>query len=227
MGLENRDGAKFPEFDFSRPDTPAKPVLPFGFNIGAAITETMLVYIQGLFMDNENLDHRFEYSDKSAIKIVDQGGFAQLELNYDPIIVVERGSVQSMGRGGMNNLLSVATATGVEERVDLFTCPINIKVYGDYSHVEQYASLIFLSLTFLTEPLKKFTIYRVQPPSMSAMRAVSRDSKVPMFTCAVSTVVIKEGYVKISPKHHPVLRKFAFKGRQIFESGDRVIIRIS
>lgn len=227
MALSNKDGQKIPKVDFARIGEFPRELFPFGYNIGAAISETILVYLQGLFMDDPNIDHNFEYSDKSPIKIVNQGAFAQLELGTYPVIVVERGTIQGMGRGGINNLLSWDVVKGSMEKVDLFNCPVNIKVYADYTHAEQYASLIFMSLSFLTEPLKKFTIYKVQPPQMSGLRLIKRDSKPAFYTASVSTVVFKEGYVKISPKHYAVLRKFAFKGRQVFASGDRVIIRIS
>lgn len=227
MSLENKDGDKIPKVDFSRAGEPAKELFPFGYNIGASITETILVYLQGLFMTNPYLDHKFEYNDHSKIKIIDQGAFSELEIDRDPVIVVERGGVQALGRGGLNNLLSVSTPTGDEERIDLFSCPVNIKVYADYAHAEQYASLIFFALNFLTEPLKKFTIYKVQPPVMSGIRVYEKDSKPSIFFTAVSVTLIKEGYVKISRKHHPVLRNFVFKGRQVFENGNRIIVRIS
>lgn len=228
MAKANEGRSKIPEISLTRAQQDPELLFNFGYNISACIVETLLVYLQGIFMTTKDLDFNFDYTDNSPIKIVDQGAYSKLELGTDPVIVVERGTIQAMGRGGLNNMVSLDVKTGTIEKADLFHCPVSIRVYGDYTHVEQYASLIFLSLTFLTEPLRKFTIYRVQQPSMGNIQAVKRDSKVPLFMCPVNVSLLKEGSTIIESKDHAVLRKLAFKGRQVFDSrGDRIIIRIS
>lgn len=229
MSIANETGTKIPEVIFSRPQQPPQNLFNFGYNIAASIVETLLVYLQGIFTTTPELDHHFSYDDTSKIKIVDQGAFPSLELGIDPIIVVERGGISAMGRGGINSMVSLEWTTGKMVKAELFQCPVMIKVYGDYSHVEQYTSLIFLSLVFLTEPLRKFSIYRASQPSMGNIQAVQRDSKIPLFVSSVSVALFKEGTATIETKDHAVLRRFAFMGRQVFATGvgDRVIIHLS
>jgi len=221
---------QIPEIKLTRPQQDPVELFTFGYNIGASIVETLLVYLQGIFMTTDNLDHRYSYNEKeSKIRIIDQGSFMEESLNIDPVIVVERGQVNTMNRGGLNRLAHLDWNTGDIEKLELFSCPVQVKVYGKYSHVEQYASLIFSALTFLTEPLRKFTIYSVRNPVMSGMRLVRRDSKPQLWSCVVSAMFLKEGMATIRRKDHPVLRVFAFKSRQVFDTGitDKVIIRIS
>jgi len=134
-----------------------------------------------------------------------------------------------MGKGGFNNMVSLDWYTGKMIKAELFQCPMMIKVYGDFAHVEQYTSLIFCSLVYLTEPLRKFGIYRVSQPSMGNIQAVQKDSKIPLFVSSINVVLLKEGTATIETKDHAVLRAFAFKGRQVFASGvgDRAIVRLS
>lgn len=229
MSTANQNGPKIPEVIFTRPQQDPALLFPFGYNIAASIVETLLVYLQGIFMTTQELDHNFDYTDTSKIKIVDQGAFPKLELGTDPIIVVERGGIQAMGRGGINSMVSLDWNTGKIVKADLFQCPVMVKIYGSYAHVEQYASLIFFSFKFLTEPLKKFSIFHIGQPAMSNMQTVQRDSKVALYVSSVSATIIKEGAATIESKDHAVLRALAFKGRQVFASGtgERVIIRLS
>jgi len=233
MGLENKEGSHLPDVQFSRAQQGPKTVLPFGFNIGALITETMLVFIQGLFL-GDDLPHKFSYNDKDVeperrIQIIDHLGFSQLDLGMDPIIVIKRGPVTALNRGGLGRFSEISMTGEKYKKLDLVSCGLNIRVYGDYSHVELYSSLIFNALTFLTEPLKKFTIYSVGSPTMSDLVAVRKDSKTASWVCTISAGIVKEVGVSVDRTHFPILRNMIFKSSQVFDPiyGERAIVIIS
>jgi len=232
MGIENEYGSKIPEVEFSKAQQPPDTVLPSGFNIGALITETILVFIQGLFM-GDNLPHKFSYYENDIpqdkrIKIMDAAGFPNLNVGTDPAIVVRRGTVSALGRGGLNRHLSVSMVDTKLSKIDLISCGISVRIYGDYSSVELYSSLIFMAFTFLTEPLKKFTIYSVGNPSMSEIVAVKRDSKIATWVCTVGFQILKEIVAEIDRRHFPKLRNMVFKASQVFDpNSNKAIITLS
>lgn len=218
--------------DFGPAQSGPKPTGDYGYNIARMLSRTMLEYTQGLFM-NPGLPHQFAYDENTLqgkkIYIVNPQSNVELDNDAYPRIVVERGRVSAMGRGGLDNLLFVNQNTGEETKVELFSAPFTFRFYGTYRDVEQYASLVFMSLRFLTKPLKLFTIFKVGNPSIDQIRPYKVDTKHSLFATTVDVIVYKEGKTVIQENHWPILRSFAFKCSQVFDSntGTKVIVRIS
>lgn len=218
--------------DFGHGQPGPKPLAEHGYNIGKMLSRTMLEYTQGLFM-NQNLPHQFSYDENQSrdnkIWVVNPNSHLELDSNAYPRIVSYRGTVNPMGKGGINNMASLNQYDGSEKKTDMFSCNMTFRIYGAYQDAERYASLLFMSLRFLTEPLKMFTIFKVGTPTMSDVKPYRKDVKPSLHYATVSVTIFKEGSVLISPKHLPVLRSFSFKCSQVFDAttGNKVIVRIS
>ena len=218
--------------DFGPAQSGPKPTAEYGYNIGNMISRTVLEYIQGLFM-RPGLPHQFSYDENELrgkrIYIVNPQSNVELDNDAYPRIVVERGRVSAMGRGGLDNLLSLNQNTGEETKIELFSAPVTIRFYGTYRDIELYSSLVFMSLRFLTKPLRYFTIFKVGNPSMDQIRPYKVDVKPALFATTVDTIMYKEGTTMIQENHWPILRSFAFKCAQVFDTntGTKVIVRIS
>lgn len=218
--------------DFGPAQSGPKPTADYGYNIGNMISRTILEYTQGLFM-RPGLPHQFSHDENELrgkrIYIVNPQSNVELDRDAYPRIVVERGRVSAMGQGGLDNLLALDQKTGTEQKIELFSAPINFRFYGLYKDIELYSSLVFMSMRFLTKPLKLFTIFKVGNPSMDGLRPYISDVRPAIFTTSVDVMVYKEGTATIQENHWPILRSFAFKCAQVFDpnTGTKIIVRIS
>lgn len=218
--------------DFGKAQAGPRPTAEYGYNIGNMISRTMLEYTQGLFM-HPGLPHQFTYDENTLtgkrIYIVNPQSYLELDADAYPRIAVERGRISAMGRGGLDNLLFLNQNTGEETKIELFSAPVTFRIYGTYRDIELYSSLLFMSMRFLTKPLRYFTIFKVGNPSMDQIRPFKVDVKPALFVTTVDVMVYKEGTTVIQESHWPILRKFAFKCSQVFDTntGGKVIVRLS
>ena len=228
------DLTKVPVIDFSPPQKGPMPIVEdaFGFNISKSISRTMIFYTQGLFL-RPGLPHRFSHNESvlqnERIHIVNPNSDLQLNSDQYPRIVVQRGRLSGMGRGGIGNFLKLDQYTGDKTHIDLFQCPVQLRFYGTYQDVELYSSMVFLSLRFLTKPLRLFTIFKVGNPSLDKITPYKSDVKNPIWMTSIDVMVWKEGLSIISEEHLAQLRGFAFKCVQTFHpmTGNKVKVTIS
>lgn len=232
MGIESSRKSTIPDYTMPITQVPPRELAPFGFNILASINDTILGYTQGIFASTPSLAHDFSHNENSnrnsRIHITDAGGEDQLNESAYPRIVINTDDLMPMGVTGINSRSGLDFKTGEERKVELFQANVLIQIYGKYTEVQQYGSLLLMTLTFLTRPLKLYTIYKVGKPRLSGLRKYRTDAKGTTWVANIRFNVLKEGSAVITNTNIVTLKKIAFKCRQVFVSGtSRAIVRLS
>lgn len=219
-----------PPVDFSTLGPQPSPPRSVGANISKMVIEVMLFYIRGLFTENLSSEHCYveHRGQMQPLYIVDANAESQLHLESYPRIVVRRGAIQSTHSGGLDLIAESDARTGMMKKVEMFQVPMEVRIIGKHDMVEEIGSRIFMSLRFLTEPLKYLTIYKIAPPSFSPVQPYRVDAKKDLYTASISTAFWKEGSMVIRASHYPTLRAFSFRSRQAFDATtQRVRVTVS
>lgn len=232
MGIESSRKPTIPDYTMPITQVAPREVADFGTNIVASINETIIAYVQGLFKYTKKMPHEFNHEENAIrgkkIHITDPGGEEHLDQSSYPRIVVSTDGIRPLGMTGINSLAGLDFKTGIETKIELFSGNVVIQVYGKYTEVQQYGSLLLMSLTFLTRPLKLFTIYKVGKPSLTGLRKFRPDGKGFIWTASIRLNILKEGSAVISNTNIVELRKIIFKCRQVFTPGqERVVVVLS
>lgn len=233
MGIDSRNTSTVPDITMPITQVPPEQIYEFGFDIIGLVNDTFIAYIKGLFSSTPGLSHSNSYNETAnpnkKIHITDPGGNDRMEQGVFPRIVVDSGDFRGLGMTGINSRSSLNFKTGEEGKVEMFSGNVSINVYGKFTEVRQYASLIFMSLTFLTRPLKLFTIYKVGKPALSRVRKFRSNQEATIWFATISLNVWKEGSVSIINTNAPVLQDIVFKCNQVFDMSNqtRVVVNIT